>query len=100
MGGNFRTHDEEGALDGMTLDEYLIENEQATFIVRMRGDAMRDAGIHDGDLLVVDRSREPRRGDAVLAVEDGEFVVRRFSSLRSSDAKVEAVVTAVVRKYT
>ncbi len=95
----FRTQEEEGALDGMSLDEYLVENKEATFMLRMRGDAMKAASIEDGDLLVVDRSRDPKPSDIVVAVIDGAFCVRPLRSLPRRDLKVEAVVTAVIRKY-
>lgn len=95
----FRTHEEERAFDGETLDEYLIENEEATFCMRARGGAMRGAGILDGDLLIVDRSKEPRPDDIVIAVADGAFRMGFMRSLSGADCKVEAVVTGVVRKY-
>lgn len=65
----------ETALD---LNEYLVNNPAATFMVRVSGDSMLDAGIHDGDVLVVDRSREPRPGLIVVAVLDGELTVKRL----------------------
>jgi DNA polymerase V len=95
----FRTHEEEGALDTMSLDEYLIENKEATFMLRAAGDSMKDAGILEGDLVIVDRSRVPRQSDIVIAVDAGSFIMRRMRSLSGSDVKIEAVVTAVIRKY-
>lgn len=95
--GNFRTEDEEGALDAMSLDEYLVENKEATFMLRAGTSALSDRGILLGDLLIVDRSRVPRQNDIVIGVENGEFVLRRLADL--GGASVEAVVTAVIRKY-
>ena len=95
----FRTHDEDGALDTMSLDEYLIENKEATFMLRAKSDSMKEAGILCGDLVIIDRAKEPRTGDIVVAVADGGFTLRRFSGSQRSEIKVEAVVTAVVRKY-
>jgi DNA polymerase V len=57
-------------------NEYLVENDSATFFVRVKGDSMVDAGIFDNDVLVVDRSKVPAVGDIVLAVLDGEFTVK------------------------
>jgi DNA polymerase V len=57
-------------------NQYLVQNESATFFVKVKGDSMIDAGIFDNDVLVVDRSREPQIGDIVLAVVDGEFTVK------------------------
>ena len=65
----------ETALD---LTEHLVESEEATFFVRVAGDSMTEAGIHDGDLLVVDRSVEPESGDVVVAALDGELTVKRY----------------------
>ena len=95
----FRTQEEEGALDTMSLDEYLIENREATYMLRAKSDSLRDAGILYGDLLVVDRSKSPRKSDIVIAVQDGEFIMRRFSELEDEGVQVEAVVTAVIRKF-
>ena len=65
----------EGALD---LNEYLIKHKAATFFVRVTGDSMIGAGIHDGDLLVVDRALEVRDKSVVVAVVNGEFTVKRI----------------------
>ncbi len=62
-----------------TLDlNDLIEHPAATFIVRVSGPSMTGAGIYDGDLLVVDRSINPRSGQIVVAVCDGDMVVKRL----------------------
>lgn len=65
---------------------------------RAKDDHLKDSGILRGDLLLVDRSKEPRRHDIVVAVLDGSFTVDRMHAL-SGRAAVEAVVTAVIRKY-
>ncbi|MGE4293909.1 MAG: LexA family protein [Desulfovibrio sp.] len=62
----------------LDLNEYLVGNPAATFMVRVGGDSMRDAGILDGDVLVVDRSRDPVPGRIVVAVLDGELTVKRL----------------------
>jgi len=66
---------EEGKLD---LNRHLIKNPAATFFVRVTGDSMVKAGIHNGDLLVVDRSIEPRDKNVVIAVVNGELTVKRI----------------------
>ena len=58
------------------LNEFLIQNQPATFIVRAEGESMIHAPIQPGDYLVVDRSLRPQNGDVVLAVVDGEFTVK------------------------
>jgi DNA polymerase V len=57
-------------------NSYLVENEDATFCLRVKGDSMIDAGIFDNDVLIIDRSRVAQVGDIVLAVLDGEFTVK------------------------
>lgn len=58
------------------LTEVLITHPQATFLIRVRGDSMREAGVMDGDMLVVNRALKPRHGQVVVAVVDGEFTVK------------------------
>lgn len=60
------------------LTRMLVEDTAATFIVRVVGDSMREAGISSGDELLVDRSLSPRDGDVVVAVLDGELTVKRL----------------------
>ena len=62
----------------LDLNEFLIEHPSATFFVRVEGTSMIDAGIHPGDVLIVDRAREPAPGSIVIAVLDGGFTVKRF----------------------
>lgn len=65
----------EGKLD---LHRHLVRNEAATFFLRAHGESMLGAGIHDGDLLVVDRSLEARHNRVVIAALDGELTVKRL----------------------
>ena len=60
------------------LNEHLIKNPPATFLVRVRGESMVDAGINSGDLLIVDKSLDATDGDVVIATVDGQFTVKRF----------------------
>ncbi len=62
----------------LDLNEHLIRNQSATFLLKVNGDSMINAGINDGDILVVDRSIEPSNGKVVIGVIDGEFVVKRI----------------------
>ena len=65
----------EGVLD---LNDHLVREPSATFFVRARGDSMIGAGIHDGDLLVVDRSLEATNGKVVIVSINGELTVKRL----------------------
>lgn len=62
----------------LDLHEHLVKDKAATFFLRADGDSMRDAGILDGDLLVVDRAQEAAHGSIVIAALDGEFTVKRL----------------------
>ncbi|MBF0284103.1 MAG: translesion error-prone DNA polymerase V autoproteolytic subunit [Magnetococcales bacterium] len=60
------------------LNEHLILHREATFFMRVEGNSMEGAGIHDGDLLVVDRAATAVSGSVVVAVVDGGFTVKRL----------------------
>ena len=62
----------------INLVDHLITNPPATFCVRVAGESMRDAGIFDGDVLVVDSSITAIHGHTVVAEVDGEFTVKRY----------------------
>ena len=62
----------------LDLNEYLIEHPSATFFVRVQGNSMIGAGIHEGDILIVDRALTPGDGKVVIAVVNGEFTVKRL----------------------
>jgi len=64
--------------DRIDLNQHLIRHKEATFFLRVKGDSMLGAGIHNGDLLVVDRALEPVDGKIVIAVLDGELTVKRL----------------------
>ena len=102
--------------DTLDLNEYLVQNKTATFFVQVEGHSMIEAGINEGDILVVDRSLPPKHEDIVIALVDDEFTVKRLDlhdglKLRAENANYPAivptgadqvqiwgVVTAVVRK--
>ncbi|MCH8179774.1 MAG: translesion error-prone DNA polymerase V autoproteolytic subunit [Proteobacteria bacterium] len=69
---------EDFAVNRVDLTQELVTHPQATFLLRVSGDSMRDAGIFDGDTLVVDKAVKPRHGHIVVAVVDGEFTVKQL----------------------
>ncbi len=73
---------EDHAQKRLDLNELLIHQADATFFMRARGSSMRDAGIDDGDFVVVDRSIDPKHGCIVVAVVDGEFTVKQLYKKR------------------
>ncbi len=102
---------------GIDLNEQLIRNKPATFFMRVSGNSMINAGIFDGDIVIVDRSLKPQNGKIVIAVIDGEMLIRRYektmNSLRLvpetsnlsaievsefSDFKIWGVVSCVIRQ--
>lgn len=107
---------EEELADTMSLDEFLVENPEGTFLLKVSGDSMIDAGIMPGDLLVVDRAVTPRTGQIVVAEVDREWTVKYLRTkagkpyLQAANARypdivpveemqIAAVVRGVVRKY-
>ncbi|MCH9022224.1 MAG: translesion error-prone DNA polymerase V autoproteolytic subunit [Planctomycetes bacterium] len=76
---------EEGELD---LNKHLIKNPAATYCVRVTGDSMNGAGIHSGDILIVDRSKDPQNGNVIIAHVNGELTVKR---LRKDKGKIYLV---------
>lgn len=69
---------------GIDLNEQLIRNKPATYFFKMKGDAMKDAGIYDNDILIVDRSVKNANGRVIVAILNGELLVRRFHKNFSS----------------
>ena len=107
---------EEELADTMSLDEWLIGNKEATFMLKVRGESMRDAGIMPGDMVLVERGASARDGDIVVAEVDNAWTMKylRHRSGRvmlepanpkfkpifpSEDLTISAVVKAVIRKY-
>lgn len=70
----------EGELD---LVAHLVQHPSATYFVRAKGDSMVNAGIYDGDLLIVDRSLDPRDGDVLVVAVDGEMTCKRLGKIGS-----------------
>ena len=62
----------------LDIREYLIKNPEATFLVKATGESMNNAGILDGDILIVDRSIEPKHNSIVITSIDGELTVKRL----------------------
>lgn len=68
--------------DTLDLNEHLMPRKEATFLVTVSGDSMIGVGIHNGDILVVDRSLTPANGKVVIAVLDGQFTVKTLEKKR------------------
>ena len=69
---------------GIDLNEELIRNKPATFFMRVSSDAMREAGIYKGDVAIVDRSVKASNGKVIIAVLNGDMLIRRFEKIKDS----------------
>lgn len=107
---------EEELADTMSIDEWLIGNKEATFMLKVRGESMKDAGIMPGDMVLVERGLTARDGDIVIAEVDHAWTMKylrhvhgrvvlepaneRFKPIYpTEDLSIAAVVKAVIRKY-
>lgn len=107
---------EEELIDTLSLDRFLINNPDSTFMLKVSGDSMSGAGIMPGDLVLVDRSLSPKNGDIVVAQVDGEWTMKflrkrgdsvtlipandKYRPIRpKKELNIAGVVTAVIRKY-
>ena len=107
---------EEELIDTLSLDEYLIDKPEATFLLKVSGDSMKDAGIIEEDLVLVERGKTPRSGNIVLAHVDREWTLKYYQLrnklvrlvaanpkypdiIPQEELQVAGVVKAVVRRY-
>jgi SOS regulatory protein LexA len=107
---------EEELADNLSLDDLLIHNREATFLLKVSGDSMSNAGILPGDMVLVDKGEVPKSGDIVIAEVDGEWTMKylrkggesvmllpanpKYQPIKPKrELKIAGVVTAVVRKY-
>lgn len=107
---------EEELLDTMSLDEFLVARPEATYLLTVSGDSMIDAGIHPGDLVLVEKGGVPKNQDIIIAQVDGEWTMKyfgkdqtgvyldpansRYSRIRPSRSlTLGGIVRAVIRKY-
>lgn len=72
----FPSETEEGELDTLTLDEWLVANHSATYLLRVKGDSMKDAGINEGDYILAERTDKHEVGDIVIAEVDGQWTLK------------------------
>lgn len=78
ISAGFPSPAEDDSVEHLTLDQLLIKNRVATFLVRVSGCSMINAGIYENDILIVDRSIEPQSGKIVIAAINGEFTVKKL----------------------
>ena len=107
---------EEDRGEGMSLDEYLMPRRDASYMLKVKGDSMKDAGIIEGDMVIVERRSDAKVGDIVIAEVDGAWTMKyyRMKSGRpyleaantkykpiipEGELKIAAIVSSVIRKY-
>jgi repressor LexA len=107
---------EQDNLEQLSLDDYLIKNKSASFMLKVSGYSMKDAGILPGDMVLVDRSVKAQENDIVIAEVDNNWTMKYFKKNKNrvyleaankkykniypqSDLRIAAVVKAVIRKY-
>lgn len=112
----FPSPEEEALCDVISMDEYLVTRPESSFLLQVSGDSMIGEGIREGDLVIVEKGREPRNGDIVIAEVDGEWTMKYFRKQGKqvtleaanpkypiikpkTELKVGGIVTAVIRKY-
>ncbi|MBU3668568.1 MAG: repressor LexA [Candidatus Taylorbacteria bacterium] len=112
----FPTPSEESLHEQISLDDWVIQKKESSYMLKVKGDSMKDAGILDGDMVIVERTTTPKIGQIVVAEIDGSYTLkylRKGSSryfLEAANSKYKpmypteelqiiAVVKAVVRKY-
>jgi DNA polymerase V len=77
--------------DTLDFNRDMIHHPEATFYARVDGDSMRDAGILEGDIAVIDRSLQAQSGDIVVAYIDGEFTIKRLDLTHRPEGYIELV---------
>ena len=102
--------------ESLTVDEYLISRPSSTILVRVKGDSMIEAGIHDGDIAVVEQRHAANLGDKVIAIVDGEYTLKTlakdkqgfllqpenadFAPIRPQEGlEIYGVMVGLIRKY-
>ncbi len=107
---------EEELIDTLSLDDFQVERPEATFMLKVTGDSMIDAGIQPGDMVLVEKRQAPKNNDIVIAEVDGEWTMKCFMRDRSgarlepankryktihptSSLNIAGVVRTVIRKY-
>ncbi|OGK54247.1 hypothetical protein A3B56_03475 [Candidatus Roizmanbacteria bacterium RIFCSPLOWO2_01_FULL_45_11] len=102
--------------EGISLDTYFVKNPGYTYVLRVSGDSMINAGIHEGDLVVVDKKQEAQHGDVVAALIDHEWTLKYFNNQNGTvyltaandrypafypkqNLSIGGVVTKVIKEY-
>ena len=116
ISAGFAAPAEEQAEEVVTIENYVVRNRNNTFLLRVKGDSMINAGIQEGDLVSVERGVTPRVGDIVVGALDGEYTLKRLKRDKGKfylqaenpdypdlyaleELQVAGVVRGVIRRY-
>lgn len=116
IAAGFATAAEEQAEELVGIEDFLVRDRARTFLLRVKGDSMVNAGIQEGDIVIVERGKEPREGQIVVGILDGEFTLKRLKKSKgkfylqaenekypdmyaAEDLQTAGVVRGVMRKY-
>ncbi len=111
----FPTDAQEDFIDTVSLDEFLIDNKESTYLLEVKGESMKDAGILPGDLVLVEKTNQADFGRIVIAEVDGEWTMKYLQKKRGraclvpanknfkpifpdQELKIAAIVKGVIRK--
>lgn len=106
---------EEELADTITLGEYLIRHKESTYLLKVAGDSMQDAGIHEGDMVVFERRHDAKPGDIVIALTEDGYTIKylrkksgklfleaannKYPKIVPNEGEIIGVVTATFRTY-
>ncbi len=116
IAAGFATAAEEQAEEQITVEDFLVRDRAKTFLLRVKGDSMINAGIQEGDIVIVERGKEPKPNEIVVGILDGEFTLKRLKRDKgkyylqaenpaypdmyaTEDLQTAGVVRGVMRKY-
>ena len=109
--------EDQQTIDTISLDEYLIDRPESSYLLKVKGDSMEEEGIREGDFVIVDKRKQPKEGDIVAARVDEQYTLKflkkldgkyclvpgnkKYKNIYPKDSlSVEGVVISVVRRYT
>jgi len=112
----FPTEAEESLLDSVSIDDYLIEDKNSSYLLRVKGESMIEAGIYEGDMVIAEKKNVAKDGDIVIALVDGGSTMKYYRKRNGqvylepankdfpliypeSQLEIMAVVKGVIRKY-
>lgn len=116
IAAGFPTPEEEELVNTVSLDDYLVSKPQATFMLEVKGDSMINAGIMPKDMVLVEKGRQPKAGDIVIAQVDGDWTMKYYRKENDSvfleaanpeyaniypqdELVIGGIVVSVIRKY-